>query len=118
MLVHVCALTIMAQPAPALSSSATARAVALGGRLRTARLRQRTRQADLASASGISTATLRKLENGDTSVSLAALMSVLDTLGMGEDVADVAATDPVGRSMLDDTIKGLPRGRRQAWAPA
>ncbi|MGH8465676.1 MAG: helix-turn-helix domain-containing protein [Pseudomonas sp.] len=106
----------MAMNTPTPTAKSRAIAEQLGVRLRAARLRQRTSQADLARTASVSIGTLRKLENGSTAVGLAAFMSVLEALGVEGDMANVAAADPIGRSMLDETIKGLPRGRRESFA--
>lgn len=108
----------MAMNTPDLTAKSRAIAEQLGVRLRAARLRQRTSQADLARTAGVSVGTLRKLENGSAAVGLAALLSVLEALGVEGDMANVATADPIGRSMLDETIKGLPRGRRDRFAYA
>jgi transcriptional regulator with XRE-family HTH domain len=55
----------------------------LGSQMRAVRIRRRLRQADVASMSGVSRATVARLENGQLrAVTLGTLMRVLDALGM------------------------------------
>jgi len=53
----------------------------LGGNIKRARMRRGIKQGDLAERVSISRPTLRKLERGDPTVSLAVLVQVLDVLG-------------------------------------
>lgn len=57
----------------------------LGERLRAARLRRRMSRAALAVRSDVSLPTLRKLEQGESSSSLATLLRVLQVLGLDKE---------------------------------
>jgi transcriptional regulator with XRE-family HTH domain len=81
-------------------------------RLQMARKRRRMTQHTLASRAGISMPTLRKLEQGDASVSVATLLRVLQVLGLASDIDELAADDQLGRRLQDIQQKGPPRGRR------
>ncbi len=62
------------------------RFVALGQRIRDARIARNEKQARFAARLGVSTATLAKLEKGETTVSLELLGRVLDLLGRAEEL--------------------------------
>ena len=78
---------------------------ALGSRLRAARLRRKLTQALLAERVGISLPTLRKLEAGDPSTSLATVVRVLQVLGLAGDIDKLAAQDELGRELQDIALK-------------
>lgn len=93
---------------------ATSRQLAgLGERLRAARLRRRMTQAALAARSDVSLPTLRKLEQGESSSSLATLLRVLQVLGLDKDIDALARDDEVGRRLQDINQVGAPRGQRR-----
>jgi transcriptional regulator with XRE-family HTH domain len=69
-------------------------------------------QHSLAVRAGISVPTLRKLENGNAGVSLAAALRVLQVLGLSADIDRLAADDELGRRLQDIQQKGPPRGKR------
>jgi transcriptional regulator with XRE-family HTH domain len=93
---------------------ATSRQLAeLGERLRAARLRRRMTQAALATRSDVSLPTLRKLEQGESSSSLATLLRVLQVLGLDKDIDVLAKDDEIGRRLQDINQVGAPRGRRR-----
>ena len=78
---------------------------ALGERLRAARLRRKLSQAMLAERVGVSVPTIRKLESGDPSSSLATVIRVLQVLGLADDVDAIAAQDAPGRLLQDAELK-------------
>lgn len=86
---------------------------ALGGRLRAARLRRKLTQAMLAERVGVTLPTIRKLESGDPTSSLATVMRVLQVLGLAQDIDRLAAEDELGRQLQDGELK---RPRRQSKA--
>lgn len=90
-------------------------AVALGQRLRDARLRRRMTALAMAERAGISRATLHRLEKGDTSISLGAYQRVLRVLGLEADFDLLARDDALGRKLQDMALPG-PRPRRSAQA--
>jgi transcriptional regulator with XRE-family HTH domain len=68
-------------------------------------------QHTVASRTGVSIPTLRKLERGDAGVSLATVLRVLQVLGLAADIDRLAADDELGRRLQDIQQKGAPRGR-------
>lgn len=101
----------MAKRTPPVFPAARRQLTALGERLSAARRRRRMTQHTLAARVGISVPTLRKLEAGDASVSLATLLRVLQVLGLAADIDQLAADDQLGRTLQDLAQKGPPRGR-------
>ncbi len=79
--------------------------IALGGRLRAARLRRKLTQAVLAERVGVTLPTLRKLEAGNPSSSLATVVRVLQALGLALDIDKLAANDESGRELQDHGLK-------------
>ncbi len=78
----------------------------VGSDTRDARLRRRLSMELVAERAGISRATLRKIENGDTSVSLGAFVSVLFSLGMIDRLQEIAdaSHDLVGRQLEEEHL--------------
>lgn len=88
----------------------------MGSRLRTARLRRKLTQAVLAERVGVTLPTLRKLEAGDPSTSLATAVRVLQALGLAKDIDKIAAVDELGRELQDHDLK-QPRRRSSGQSP-
>ena len=65
----------------------------LGENVKRARMRRGMKQAELAERVSISRPTLRKLERGDPTVSLAVLVQVLDVLGLADQLSRIADPD-------------------------
>jgi transcriptional regulator with XRE-family HTH domain len=84
----------------------------LGERLRAARLRRRMTQATLAARADVSVPTIRKLEKGDSTISLATLARALHVLGLHADLDLVARNDELGRRLQDIHQVGPPRTGR------
>ena len=78
---------------------------ALGERLRAARLRRKLTQAMLAERVGVTLPTIRKLEAGHPSSSLATVIRVLQALGLAQDIDALAAQDVLGRELQDGDLK-------------
>ena len=78
----------------------------LGKDVREARLRRRIRTTVMADRVQVSRPTLRKLEQGDPSVSIGAYATALYVLGLVDRLADLAdiAADPVGRQMASEAL--------------
>jgi transcriptional regulator with XRE-family HTH domain len=109
----------MPKRTPPTHPQARRQVVALGKRLRAARLRRRMTQPMLAERVGISVPTLGKLEAGDPSTSLATMLRVLMVLGMAADIDLLAAQDTLGRSLQDNALKRpSPRSPRVATRSA
>lgn len=81
------------------------RSVALGERLRQARLRRKLPGALVAERARISRSTLSRLENGDSSVSLATVCRLLGIYGLDDDIDMLAADDELGRRLQDAGLK-------------
>jgi len=96
----------MAKRTPPLFPRMSRQLAALGERIRLARVRRRMSQAELAARTNVSIPTIRKLEKGDASSSLATLARVLTVLGLNVDLDDVAAHDELGRKLQDLHQKG------------
>ena len=75
--------------------------IALGERIRLARLRRDQSMAIVSERAGISRPTLSAIENGDSGVSLGAYLSVLNALGLAKDISKIAADDELGRKLQD-----------------
>ncbi len=84
-------------------------------RLRLARLRRRLPAKQVAEAAGMSPMTLRSLERGGSGVTIGAYLSVMQVLGVEEDLDLLAQADPVGRQLQDAR---LPASRPVARAQA
>ncbi len=90
--------------------------VKLGENLRIARKRRGLRIVDLAHAAGCSQDTLRRLESGDSGVSLGVLARVAAAIGCAQELASLmdAAKDFEG---LNGELKRLPQRVRRAVLP-
>lgn len=68
-------------------------------------------QATLAARADVSLPTIRKLEKGDPTTSLATLVRALQVLGLDKDLDLLAANDELGRTLQDIHQVGAPRGK-------
>ncbi|MGH8116211.1 MAG: helix-turn-helix transcriptional regulator [Rhodanobacteraceae bacterium] len=102
----------MSKRTPPSHPQARRQIVALGQRLRAARLRRKMSQPMLAERVGVSVPTIGKLEDGNPSTSLATMLRVLTVLGLAADIELLAAQDALGRSLQDQALKrAAPRAR-------
>ena len=96
----------------------------LGQRLRLTRMHRGMSLVEMAERTGISRDTLHRLERGDASISIAALLTVLSILGLDPDLDHVGADALSGRTAQDMAmpprrrrtkpgVGALPRMRRQ-----
>ena len=100
-----CNLIGMSKRTPPTHPQARRHIIALGKRLRAARLRRKMTQPMLAERVGVSVPTIGKLEDGDPSTSMATMLRVLTVLGLAEDIDLLAAQDTLGRSLQDSELK-------------
>jgi transcriptional regulator with XRE-family HTH domain len=89
------------------------RAVALGNRLRLARMRRGVSLADMAARVDASRMTVWRLEKGDLSVGLALLVRILSVLGLESDIEQIARDDQLGQRLQDLRLRS-PRSKRKA----
>ena len=85
----------MAKRTPPTHAAGRRQLLALGKRLRAARLRREMSQSALAEEVGVHVQTILKLESGTPTTSLATMLRVLQTLGMAADIDAIAADDPL-----------------------
>ena len=91
----------MPRTAPILFPPVIRQLIALGERLRLARLRRRYSTEAMSSRAGIARGTLYRVEAGDPGVSLATYAAVLRVLGLQADFDQIALDDVLGRKLQD-----------------
>ena len=78
----------------------------LGENIKLACKRRGYSQSLIAERTGLSRNTIRKIEQGDSKVSIGHYVAVLGVLGMVEDFAKVASDDELGRKLQDINLMG------------
>ena len=73
----------------------------LGENIKLARKRRNYTQVLISQRTGLSRLTIRKIEQGDPSVSMGHYVAVLGVLGLAGDIAAVASDDVLGRKVQD-----------------
>ena len=82
----------------------------VGRQIRLARLRRNLSISLVMERTGISRATLWKVENGDPSVAFGTYALVLNSIGLPDDILLLAADDEAGRALQDQKL--LLKGKR------
>lgn len=78
----------------------------LGENIKLARMRRNYTQSLISERTGLSRLTVRKIEAGDSRVSLGHYVAVLGVLGLVDDFAKVASDDALGRKLQDIKLMG------------
>src|SRR5260370_32712573 len=81
---------------------------ALGQRLRSARLRRGMALSEMAARAGVTPKTMRRLEQGDSSVGLALLVRTLSVLGLAQDLDRIAGQDEIGERLVEMGLRKRP----------
>lgn len=102
-------VSVMPSKSSSLYPSSQRQLLALGERLRSARLRRAFSAETVCARAGLSRPTLTKIEKGDACVTMGSYLQVLRVLEMDQDLSGVAVDDVVGRRLQD---AGLPRRER------
>lgn len=107
--------TVAKKTAPLLPSSLSLLRQ-FGERLRLARLRRRLAANLVAQRAGMAPMTLRNLERGGAGVTIGAYLSVMQVLGIEEDLKLLGQADPMGRELQDTQLPTLKKLTRSAPA--
>ncbi len=81
----------------------------MGENIKLACKRRKYSQSLITERTGLSRLTVRKIEQGDPTVSIGHYVSVLSVLGLVEDFAKVASDDKLGRKLQDIKLLGQSR---------
>ena len=106
----------MPKPATTLYPSSARALLALGQRLKDARLRRRFSAETVATRAGITRPTLTKIESGAASVTMGNYFQVLAVLGLDKDMNLVARDDVLGRRLQDAELPQRQRAPRRTTA--
>lgn len=85
----------------------------LGDQIKMARLRRDLSSEQIAERAGIARNTLIKIERGDEGVSMGAYFRVLISLGLAEDILQLAKDDVLGRKLQDAKLEVKERASKK-----
>jgi transcriptional regulator with XRE-family HTH domain len=85
----------------------------LGSHIRRARIRRAIKTAELAERCHLTLPTLRKVEQGDPTVSFGAVAAVLWALGMDDRLGELLERDHIGESLEERQMKLRVRGKAE-----
>lgn len=85
-----------------------------GDHLKLARLRRKYSAEMVAQRAGISRKTLSRVERGDSAVSLGIYARVMQVLRLEDDLAKLAADDPLGRKLQDSALSTRRRAPKRS----
>ncbi len=102
-------LPIMSRTAPTLLPRISRLLRGYGDNLKLARLRRKYSAEMVAQRAGISRKTLSRAERGDSAVAIGIYARVMQVLRLEDDLAKLAADDPLGRKLQDSALS--PRHR-------
>ena len=80
--------------------------VQLGENIKLAYKRRGYTQSQISERTGLSRLTIRKIEQGDSKVSIGHYVAVLSVVGLVDDLAQVANDDELGRKLQDIKLMG------------
>lgn len=89
-----------------------------GDRLHVARLRRRLSAKQVAERAGMSPMTLRSLERGGSGVTMGAYLSVMQVLGIEQDLNLLGKSDPIGRELQDSQLPGRTKTKKSSPSSA
>lgn len=89
-----------------------------GDRLHVARLRRRLSAKQVAERAGMSPMTLRSLERGGSGVTMGAYLSVMQVLGIEQDLNLLGKFDPLGRELQDSQLPGRTKTKKSSLSTA
>ena len=106
----------MPTPATTLYPSSVRALLAMGQRIKDARLRRQFSAETVAKRAGITRPTLTKIESGAASVTMGNYFQVLAVLGLDKDMNLVACDDVLGRRLQDAELPQRRRAPRRTAA--
>jgi transcriptional regulator with XRE-family HTH domain len=107
----------MSRTAPSLLPRVSRLLRGYGDHLKLARLRRKYSAEMVAQRAGISRKTLSRVEKGDSAVALGIYARVMQVLRLEDDLAKLAADDPLGRKLQDIALSPRSRAPKRSSTP-